>query len=113
MRRRRYGWVSGVFVASLLTVMACAVEPLKKPDDELVTPVALESLETRFEQISWQHGLFEADDWRNKLPERSLGPCECTGQSCVEDWVGESFGCNVCVALRCPDQEPEHVCVAC
>jgi hypothetical protein len=103
------GWM---VAASLLLGGGCTVEAIELEDDKPV-PSALESLEASFEQISWQEGRFGAEDWRNKLPDPPMGPCECTGDSCAEEWVDSEFGCDVCVAIRCPGEAPEHVCVSC
>ena len=86
-------------------------------DDEFeetteIAPVALEAINVQFEQISWQSGI-GGDDWLNKLPDQAPGVCECTGHACMEDWVDSNLGCDLCVAVRCPGVQTEHVCVSC
>lgn len=109
MGKHGMGWI---VVVSLVLGGGCAVDPIELRDDEPV-PSALETMEASFEHISWQHGQLDADGWRNKLPDEPLGPCECTGEDCAEAWVDNEFGCDVCVAIRCPGEAPEHVCVSC
>ena len=64
-----------------------------------------------FEQVEWRPEL-DGDDWRFAQPEPIVDPCDCSNESCLQDWVSEGFGCDVCVALTCGD-EHNHVCNSC
>ena len=40
---------------------------------------------------------------------RGDGPCACSTQSCLQEWVDDAFGCNICVAVVCAGSG-SHVC---
>jgi hypothetical protein len=40
-------------------------------------------------------------------------PCQCNSQACVDSWVDENLGCNVCISLYCDGQPSGHICSQC
>ena len=93
-------------VALAAVSVGCAVEHGEAVETSSV------QLVTNFERVLWEPVL-DADDWLTALPDETEGPCSCNTNQCSEDWVDETFGCNVCVAVHCADTESKHICVAC
>jgi hypothetical protein len=40
-------------------------------------------------------------------------PCQCNSQACVDSWVDDNLGCNVCISLYCDGEPGGHVCAQC
>lgn len=57
--------------------------------------------------IDMRKGVHFGDDWTV-----DPGPCGCDGPSCVESWVADNLGCDVCAVFVCGDN-PVHACHSC
>ena len=42
-----------------------------------------------------------------------VGPCNCDGPICVESWVEDNLGCNVCAVFLCDGAPTVHACHVC
>jgi hypothetical protein len=40
------------------------------------------------------------------------GVCACTTYECVQQWIGDNIGCDVCVGFQC-DGQSVHGCATC
>lgn len=50
----------------------------------------------------------------NNVEEPDLdSPCSCDSQACLEDWVSENFGCDICVGFVCDGAPAGHACNGC
>ena len=104
------GW--GIVVVAGTLSLAGACLDAEVGEELPPEPVLLEALDLNYEQISWDRDL-GGDGWRNELPGQPGELCECNGDGCYANWIDTNVGCDVCVVVRCPSQEPQHVCVSC
>jgi hypothetical protein len=49
----------------------------------------------------------------SNTPPAELDPCSCEGDKCLEDWVDQNVGCDVCVVFTCGDNYYPHSCHTC
>jgi hypothetical protein len=67
-----------------------------------------------FEKVRWEErSMIKANDWRSELPDEPNDPCACQSDQCVENWIDENLGCDICVAFSCSNLERDHYCIGC
>ncbi len=51
-------------------------------------------------------------DWGSGLPGDN-GPCSCDGPACVQTWVDQNLGCDICAVFVCDGSPNVHACSHC
>lgn len=110
----RFAMGNGFVVLGLVLLSGCLAEQGHSEYEESLA-VPRMTYQTHFETIFVAPTAVEHESIIAPVvvPEPDNDPCKCTDTDCREEWVVANLGCNVCVSLRCENQEGIHVCTSC
>ena len=99
--------ISAAILAVLLPLVGACAQDVGEEEDVITV-----EWPTDDKQRIWVEGNSEVDG--PDLPgSAQAGACTCTTAECFDEWVADTFGCDVCATFVCDGQEVAHSCAPC